>query len=166
MLSPTVRYAAAALPIGLATVFVPDHSPRALVVFLVAHSALGLTLFVLSRGLKIPALRVFGFMAGLLVGLAALVAVIIDSTAANLASLAALLWGSIWISHWYLNGRSSATPFLSRPDLLIQVVAAASLTVALALSFGDPIASTGFVGVYLVVSGLHLGIVAASPRVG
>ncbi|MEY3028928.1 MAG: hypothetical protein RL198_325, partial [Actinomycetota bacterium] len=61
---------------------------------------------------------------------------------------------------------SKHSQLLVARDLLIQVVMLLGLLLALVVSFADPIASTGFIGVYLVATGLHLAIVAASPKVG
>lgn len=166
MLSPSARYAIAAIPVGLATVFVPDHSPRALIFFLLAHSVLGLLLAGLSQGYRYWIPKYFGYILGLVIASGALVIVILDSSAADLASLAAIVWSVAWIIHWFLTGRAVTGQFLVRRDLLIQLAAAGLLTISLAFSFGDPIASTGFAGVYLVISGLHHAIVAASPKVG
>lgn len=166
MLSPSARYAVAAIPVGLATVFVPDHSPRALIAFLLAHSVFGILLFAFSGPHRGGVPRYFGFVVGLITGSGALIVVVLDSSAADWASLAAITWSVAWIIHWFLNRPTATEQFLAHRDLMIQLAAAGLLTIVLALSFGDPIASTGFAGVYLVISGLHLGIVAASPRVG
>jgi hypothetical protein len=166
VLSPSARYAVAAIPVGLATVFVPDHSPRALIVFLLAHSVFGILLLAFSGAHRDWVPRNFGFLVGLITGSGALIVLILDSSAADLASLAAIIWSVAWIIHWFLNRPTATRQFLAPRDLMIQLAAAGMLILALALSFGDPIASTGFAGVYLVISGFHLGIVAASPRVG
>jgi hypothetical protein len=166
VLSSPARFALAAIPIGLATVFIPDHSPRALALFLVAHSAFGGLLFAIRIGSRMPALHTFGYATGGFAGLIALLVVINDSSAAQFASITAIAWSLLWATHWLLLGRARPPQILLRRDLLIQIVGALALAILLALSFGDPIASTGFVGLYLVSSGLHLAIVAASPKVG
>jgi hypothetical protein len=166
VLSPLVRSAVAAISVGLATVFIPDHSPRALALFLVGHSALGILLFGLDRTKSKQPLQLLGYAAGGLVAVIALVVLIGDPVAAQLASLAALSWSLMWLTHWLIIWRSKASPLLPARDLLVQVLFLLGLFLALVLSFGDPVASTGFVGVYLVAAGMHLAIVAASPKVG
>ena len=166
MLPPLVRAAAAAIAVGLATVFIPDHSPRALAVFLVSHSALGLVLFALAKSNSKQPIQLFGYAAGGLVAVTALIVLLLYPADAQLASLVALAWTLIWLAHWLLLSRSPAAVLLQKRDLVIQVGLLFGLFVALVLSFADPIASNGFVGIYLVGSGLHLAIVAASPKVG
>lgn len=166
MLPPLVRFALAAIPVGLATVFIPDHSPRALALFLVAHSALGILLFGLDRSTPKQPLQLLGYAAGGLVAAVALIVLVGEPGAVQLASLAALAWNLIWLANWLLLSRSKHSQLLVARDLLIQVVMLLGLLLALVVSFADPIASTGFIGVYLVATGLHLAIVAASPKVG
>lgn len=166
MLSPLTRFALAAIPVGLATVFIPDHSPRALALFLVAHSAIGMLLFLIAAKGGVRSFEVFGYAGGGLIALGIFIVVLNDPSAAQLSSVAAIAWGLNWTIHWLVLPRTNAAKYLVRRDALIQQVAALALTAALVFSFADPIASTGFVGIYLVASGLHLAIVAASPKVG
>lgn len=166
MLSPAARYAVAALPIGLATVFIPDHSPRALVFFLLSHSIIGLALFALNPTVRASLRGLFGYAAGTAVSLVGAALVALFPPGVELASLVAIIWSLIWLTHWWIFRSPLLQTLIGQRDRLIQLAITGLVTVALVLSFGDPVASSGFAGVYLFAAGLHLAIVAASPRVG